>query len=47
MSLQGLRKTLAKTKKSPQSIDITGFVVVSQRGFEPRTNGLKGRCSTS
>jgi len=33
--------------KTPQHIDITEFTLVSQEGFEPSTNGLKGRCSTN
>jgi hypothetical protein len=31
-------------KKTP---GIRGFFAVSQEGFEPSTNGLKGRCSTN
>jgi len=34
-------------KETPQHVSITGFRVVSQEGFEPSTNGLKGRCSTN
>ena len=34
-------------RETPQHINITEFRDVSQVGFEPTANGLKGRCSTS
>ena len=34
-------------RETSQHVNITRFTDVSQVGFEPTTNGLKGRCSTN
>ena len=44
---QGRRATATQKRKTPQVIDLRGFIMVRDDGLEPSTQGLRIPCSTN